>query len=85
MSLGPEIKVNSISPGWIDVSGIRKKSESKAYKQTEQDKLQHPAGRVGIAKDIANMILFLLRQENDFITGQNFTVDGGMTRKMIYV
>ncbi|MBN1985606.1 MAG: SDR family oxidoreductase [Prolixibacteraceae bacterium] len=85
MSLGPEIRVNSISPGWIDVSGIRKKSEAKPYLQTLADKAQHPAGRVGTATDISNLILFLLNPENSFITGQNFTVDGGMTRKMIYV
>ncbi|QGY46715.1 SDR family oxidoreductase [Maribellus comscasis] len=85
MSLGPEIRVNSISPGWIDVSGIRKKSEAKKYQQTEEDKKQHPAGRVGNAKDISNMVLFLLNPENSFITGQNFIVDGGMTQKMIYV
>jgi NAD(P)-dependent dehydrogenase (short-subunit alcohol dehydrogenase family) len=47
--------------------------------------LQHPAGRVGKPEDIANMVLFLLNPENDFITGQNIIIDGGMTRKMIYV
>ncbi|MEZ5106776.1 MAG: SDR family oxidoreductase [Draconibacterium sp.] len=85
MSLGPEVRVNCISPGWIDVSGIRKKSEAKPYQITKEDKNQHPAGRVGKAEDIANMVLFLLNPENSFITGQNFVIDGGMTRKMIYV
>lgn len=85
ISLGPQIRVNSISPGWIDVSGIRKKSKSMQAELSKDDHLQHPAGRVGKADDIANMILFLLAPENDFITGQNFTIDGGMTRKMIYV
>jgi NAD(P)-dependent dehydrogenase (short-subunit alcohol dehydrogenase family) len=85
MSLGPEIRVNCISPGWIDVSGIRKKSEANPYQVTEADKNQHPAGRVGNGSDIARMVLFLLNQENSFITGQNFVVDGGMTKKMIYV
>lgn len=85
ISLGPEIRVNCISPGWIDVSGIRKKSEAHPYQVTEADKKQHPAGRVGIGSDIARMVLFLLNPENSFITGQNFVVDGGMTRKMIYV
>lgn len=85
VSLGPEIKVNSISPGWIDVSGIKKKSKSRQIELTEADHLQHPAGRVGKAEDIANMVLFLLKPENDFITGQNFVIDGGMTKKMIYV
>lgn len=85
VSLGPEIRVNCISPGWIDVSGFKKKSKTKQYQITEEDKTQHPAGRVGKAEDIANMVLFLLNPENSFITGQNFIIDGGMTRKMIYV
>ena len=84
MSLGPEIHVNCISPGWIDVSGVKKKSQARQIKLREKDHKQHPAGRVGKAEDIANMALFLLNPENDFVTGQNFIVDGGMTRKMIY-
>lgn len=85
ISLGPEIRVNCISPGWIDVSTIKKKSEARQYQITEEDKNQHPAGRVGKAEDITNMILFFLNPENSFITGQNFIIDGGITRKMIYV
>lgn len=85
VSLGPEIKVNCISPGWIDVSGVKKKSKANQIELSEADNLQHPAGRVGKAEDIANMVLFLLNPENDFITGQNFMIDGGMTKKMIYV
>ncbi len=85
VSLGPEIKVNCISPGWIDVSAVKKKSKARQIRLTEADHLQHPAGRVGRAEDIANMVLFLLNPENSFITGQNFIIDGGMTKKMIYV
>ncbi len=85
VSLGPEVKVNCISPGWIDVSGVKKKSMANPYQLTEEDHRQHPAGRVGKAEDVARMVLFLLNPENDFITGQNLVVDGGMTRKMIYV
>lgn len=85
VSLSPEIKVNCISPGWIDVSGIKKKSKVNQIELSEADHLQHPAGRVGKPEDIANMVLFLLNPENDFITGQNFVIDGGMTRKMIYI
>jgi len=85
MSLSPEIKVNCISPGWIDVSGIKKKSKANQIELCEADLSQHPAGRVGKPQDIANMVLFLLNPENDFITGQNFIIDGGMTKKMIYV
>ncbi|WP_346856822.1 SDR family oxidoreductase [uncultured Draconibacterium sp.] len=84
-SLGPQVKVNSISPGWIDVSAAKKKADATQENLTPEDHLQHPAGRVGKADDIANMVLFLLAEENDFITGQNFVIDGGMTSKMIYV
>jgi len=84
-SLGPQIKVNAISPGWIDVSAAKKRSIAQQEKLTIEDHAQHPAGRVGKAEDIAGMVLFLLKKENDFITGQNFVIDGGMTTKMIYV
>jgi len=85
MSLSPEIRVNCISPGWIDVSGIKKKSKANQTELSEADHLQHPAGRVGKPTDIANMVMYLLNPENDFITAQNFIIDGGMTKKMIYV
>ncbi len=84
-SLGPDVKVNSISPGWIDVSAAKKKANATQYQFRPEDHAQHPAGRVGKAQDIANMMLFLLKPENDFITGQNFVIDGGMTTKMIYM
>jgi NAD(P)-dependent dehydrogenase (short-subunit alcohol dehydrogenase family) len=84
ISLGPDIRVNSISPGWIDVSSIRKRDKAKQETISEADHSQHPAGRVGVGEDIARMILFLCDPENSFITGQNFIIDGGMTRKMIY-
>ncbi|HRX72007.1 MAG TPA: SDR family oxidoreductase [Candidatus Competibacteraceae bacterium] len=75
ISLGPDIRVNCISPGWIDVrhSPLR-----------PTDHAQHPVGRVGQSEDIAALAAFLLSAEAGFITGQNFIVDGGMTRKMIY-
>ena len=85
MSLGPEIRVNAISPGWIDVSGVKKKSAANQLDLKKKWHEQHPAGRVGKGEDIAQMVLFLLKPDNSFITGQNFIVDGGMTRKMIYV
>lgn len=85
MSLGPAVKVNAISPGWIDVSAIRKSSVASQYPLSSSDHLQHPAGRVGNAEDVARMVWFLLQPENDFITAQNFVVDGGMTKKMIYI
>jgi NAD(P)-dependent dehydrogenase (short-subunit alcohol dehydrogenase family) len=68
-------RVNSISPGWIDTTG-------KQF--TGPDESQHPVGRVGVPADIVNATLFLCDQKSSFITGQNITVDGGMTKLMIY-
>lgn len=79
ISLAPEVRVNCISPGWIVV---RREEERKLRRK---DHLQHPAGRVGCPEDIAEMAAFLLdRDRAGFVTGANFVVDGGMTRKMIY-
>jgi NAD(P)-dependent dehydrogenase (short-subunit alcohol dehydrogenase family) len=84
VSLGPKVRVNCISPGWIDVSEHKKPSQRRAAKLSETDHAQHPAGRVGKPHDIGKLALFLLSVDAGFITGQNFVVDGGMTRKMIY-
>jgi NAD(P)-dependent dehydrogenase (short-subunit alcohol dehydrogenase family) len=84
MSLGPEIRVNAISPGWIDVSEWRKRASRQPAGLRDIDHDQHPAGRVGRPADIAAMVDFLLSEDSSFITAQNFVVDGGMTRKMIY-
>lgn len=72
ISLGPTIRVNAIAPGWI--------SDGKGL--SEADQTQHPVGRVGRPDDIAGAVLYLA--EAGFVTGQVLTVDGGMTRKMIY-
>ncbi|TDT62296.1 SDR family oxidoreductase [Fonticella tunisiensis] len=85
ISLGPDIRVNCISPGWIEVGEWKKESKKQVPVLSEMDHKQHPAGRVGRPEDIASMILFLIDSKNSFITGANFVVDGGMTRKMIYV
>ena len=74
MSLGPAVRVNCISPGWIAHQPVRKK-----------DHAQHPVGRVGRAEDVAEMVAYLLSDAAGFVTGQNFVIDGGMTKKMIYV
>jgi NAD(P)-dependent dehydrogenase (short-subunit alcohol dehydrogenase family) len=85
MSLGPEIRVNCISPGWIEVSEWKKKATRHKPQLTEPDHQQHPAGRVGKPEDIASFALYLTSPEASFITGANFVIDGGMTKKMIYL
>jgi NAD(P)-dependent dehydrogenase (short-subunit alcohol dehydrogenase family) len=84
VSLGPDVRVNCISPGWIDVREWRLPAR-EALPLTTVDHSQHPCGRVGMPEDIAAMAAFLLSDEAGFITGENIVVDGGMTRKMIYV
>jgi len=85
VSLGPhKIRVNSISPGWIDTSSWQKSSRRRQTRLSAADHAQHPAGRVGRPEDIARAVLFLVDPEADFITGANIVVDGGMTVKMIY-
>lgn len=75
ISMAGKVRVNSISPGWIDTT----KSEFSGA-----DALQHPAGRVGKPIDIANLVLFLCSDKAGFITGENICCDGGMTKRMIY-
>ncbi|MCF8563954.1 glucose 1-dehydrogenase [Alicyclobacillus tolerans] len=84
VSLGPSIRVNSISPGWIEVSDWQKESRRTLPGHRPQDLSQHPAGRVGTPQDIAQACLFLAGPGSGFITGANLVVDGGMTVKMIY-
>lgn len=85
VSLGPQIRVNCISPGWIAVSEWKKRSQRKAADLRPEDHAQHPVGRVGTPGDVAALVAFLISDEAGFITGQNYVVDGGMTKKMIYV
>jgi NAD(P)-dependent dehydrogenase (short-subunit alcohol dehydrogenase family) len=84
VSLGPDIRVNCVSPGWIDTSGWKKRSRRGQEALRPEDHAQHPAGRVGTPEDVAAMVLYLVSDAAGFVTGQNFVVDGGMTRKMIY-
>lgn len=75
VSLSGKVRVNAISPGWIDT----------AYRVYEgADAAQQPVGRVGNPLDIANMALYLCSEKAGFITGENICIDGGMTRQMIY-
>ena len=85
MSLGPGVRVNCISPGWIETESSKKTRVRRVPKLTAADHQQHPAGRVGTPADIAALVDYLLSDAAGFITGANFIVDGGMTRKMIYV
>ncbi|WP_339064215.1 glucose 1-dehydrogenase [Tepidibacillus marianensis] len=86
ISLGMDgIRVNAISPGWIEVSDWQKTKKATPPHQTKEDKEQHPVGRVGQPSDIADACLYLASDQASFITGQNLTIDGGMTKKMIYV
>jgi len=84
ISLGPLITVNCISPGWIDVSSFQKKSKVKDYCLSPIDHSQHPTGRVGVPCDISEFVSYLISPHARFITGQNFVIDGGITKKMIY-
>lgn len=86
VSLGPlGIRVNAISPGWIETADWQYSERARTPVHSEQDRLQHPVCRVGQPDDIANACLFLAESKAGFITGQNLIVDGGMTVKMIYV
>ena len=75
VSLAGKVRVNSISPGWID-------NDYTVYEGA--DATQQPAGRVGNPPDIANMVLYLCSDMAGFITGENICIDGGMTKQMIY-
>ena len=75
VSLAGKVRVNSISPGWID-------TDYTVY--DGPDAVQQPAGRVGNPLDIANMVLYLCSDKAGFLTGENICIDGGMTRQMIY-
>ncbi|WP_017754341.1 SDR family oxidoreductase [Calidifontibacillus oryziterrae] len=76
ISLAGKVRVNSISPGWIDTGAFGELSR--------EDHLQHPVRRVGTPLDIAKMVLYLCSDASSFITGENITIDGGMSKQMIY-
>ena len=82
VSLGPKIRVNAIRPGWIETRNWQKQANREQVEHREQDKAQHPVGRVGNPEDIAQTVDWLIGA--GFVTGQAINVDGGMTVKMIY-
>jgi NAD(P)-dependent dehydrogenase (short-subunit alcohol dehydrogenase family) len=84
ISLGPDVRANSISPGWIDVTAWQARAPSEPEPLSATDHEQHPSGSVGKPEDVAAMVAYLVSPDARFVTGQNFVIDGGMTRKMIY-
>lgn len=82
VSLAGRVRVNSISPGWIDVSANFDENYEKNH--STEDENQHLVKRVGKPQDIVKTVLFLCDSENGFLTGENITVDGGMTKLMVY-
>ncbi|SEM07541.1 hypothetical protein SAMN05428989_2976 [Pseudoxanthomonas sp. GM95] len=86
LSEGPQVRVNVISPGWIATDAWRAPARRRTPKLSKADHAQHPVGRVGTPEDIAHLAVQLLAPSlSGFVTGQEFIVDGGMTRKMQYV
>ena len=77
ISLSGKVRVNSVSPGWINTS-------EKCENICKSDYAQHPVKRIGAVADIANIVLFLCSEESSFINGENITIDGGMSKLMIY-
>jgi NAD(P)-dependent dehydrogenase (short-subunit alcohol dehydrogenase family) len=75
VTLAGRARVNAISPGWIDTTG-------STFEGPNAD--QHPVGRVGVPADIVNAVMFLCDERSGFITGQDITIDGGMTKLMVY-
>lgn len=81
VSLGPEVRVNCVSPGWIDA---RDPVQQRLEPLSVFDHAQHPVGRVGTVEDVAAQVAWLLSDAAGFVTGQEFIIDGGMSRKMVY-
>ncbi len=82
ISLAGRVRVNSIAPGWIDTGSAYDKDYIPHY--SDADTRQHPSKRVGHPMDIVRAVFFLCDEKNSFINGQNITVDGGMSKLMIY-
>ena len=84
VSLGPDVRVNAISPGWVPTDAWRKPASRRRPELSRKDNTQHPVGRVGTPEDISALAVHLLSPAAGFTTGANFVVDGGMSRRMRY-
>ncbi|AGC68731.1 short-chain dehydrogenase/reductase SDR [Thermoclostridium stercorarium subsp. stercorarium DSM 8532] len=82
VSLSGRVRVNSVSPGWIDTGKYHDVNYVPEY--SKADLIQHPSGRIGTPMDIVRAVFYLCDPENTFVNGENITVDGGMTKLMIY-
>ena len=84
VTLGPEVRVNAVLPGWIETGPFQSGNDRHEADHRAVDREQHPVGRVGRVEDIARTVAWLAGDAAGFITGQHIVVDGGMTRRMIY-
>jgi NAD(P)-dependent dehydrogenase (short-subunit alcohol dehydrogenase family) len=82
ISLAGKARVNAISPGWIETADFH--DNAATMQHSAEDNQQHPAGRIGTPEDISEMILFICSEKAGFITGENITIDGGMSKLMVY-
>ncbi|WP_027389206.1 SDR family oxidoreductase [Chrysiogenes arsenatis] len=83
-SLAGNVRVNAISPGWIDTGPWKSTTKRQSLLSNPADHAWHWTGRIGLPEDVASMVHYLFSPAAGFITGQNFIIDGGVTRKMVY-